>query len=427
MKKRHTLLVIFPQGAKVEEFRKMLSESYELVCEENEKDGFERLLKEHNKISAILLDLGLAKSSNFEFIRKVESDVIFTSIPVIAISPEPPAPEDMVCLKNGASDLITPPCEWELVAKRIHNAIRAKDSATFYEIERMLKQLPSNIFLKDAQGRYVFATHYWNHLDQGGDPDWTIRGKTDLEIRKDKLNAAKAMESDKRIIATGEGTSYVIEEYIDGVRQFLQLIKQPTYDEDGNVNGIIALINDVTETQLLKMELEKRSKTDPLTGLLNKGATEELIGMMLAGHRKRDGKCALLMIDADRFKTINDTFGHAAGDQVLITIGKIIHSSFKGKDVAGRIGGDEFMVLLRDLHSEEEACLLSERIEEQVVHAFDNQEMEGCVSLSIGIAICPKDGRDFDELYKAADAALYAVKESGRANYRLYDPSMRRD
>lgn len=139
---------------------------------------------------------------------------------------------------------------------------RAEEALTLEQVERMLKELPSCIFLKDKEGRYVFSTQYWDHLDTQGDPNWTIRGKTDLDIRKDKENAKKAMEADKHILETGEGADYIIEEDHDGEKEFLQLIKRPVYDEDGNIDGIISLINNVTEYQLLKIELEKQLKTD---------------------------------------------------------------------------------------------------------------------------------------------------------------------
>ena len=168
----------------------------------------------------------------------------------------------MDCLQHGFFDLITAIAPQPLVYKRIANAIRAKDSFSLTELERMLKELPSCIFLKDTEGKYVFSTQYWNHLDTQGDPNWTIRGKTDLDIRKDKENARKAMEADRRVIETGEGTEYIIEENQDGVRDYLQLIKRPVYDENGRISGIIALINNITDYQLLKLELEKRAKTD---------------------------------------------------------------------------------------------------------------------------------------------------------------------
>jgi diguanylate cyclase (GGDEF)-like protein len=418
------ILVIVPSSALAAEFIEKLSFAFTVITTDNEEEGFRILNERTNDISAVLLDLNLARQSNFSFVDKVSMEKLFTSIPVIALSPRLPTKEDVECLAHGFSELLTPPNEWELLAKRINNAIRAKDSLTFTEIEKMLQQLPSMIFLKDSEGKYVFATHYWRHVNHE-DPDWTIRGKTDIDIRKDKNNAKIAMDADKRILTTGQGTDYVIEENYDGIQEFLQLIKRPTYDENGDINGIIALINDVTKQRLLELELEKRSKTDLLTGLQNKAATEELIRLMLSAHYLKEGTmCALLMIDVDRFKSINDTQGHAKGDKVLAALGKIIKSSFKGMDVAGRIGGDEFMVFLRDIEKADNALLLAERIENQTNQLILHEEIRAFVSVSIGISIFPDHGKTFEDLYAAADKALYYVKKHGRAGWKMYSPEL---
>ena len=426
MEEKMQLLVIVPPMALSTEFIEKLSNAFTVFTMDNEEDAYRFLIQRTANISAVLLDLDLARQSNFSFVDKISMDKLFTSIPVIALSPRLPNQKDIDCLKRGFSELLTPPNEWELLEKRINNAIRAKDSLTFNEIVRMLQQLPSNIFWKDTEGRYVFMTHYWRHIKQD-DPHWTLRGKTDMDIRKDKHNAKIAMEADKKILTTGQGTDYVIEENYDGIQEFLQLIKRPTYDEKGNINGIIALINDVTKQHLLELELEKRSKTDPLTGLLNKGATEELIRMMLINYykdNKENSKCALIMIDIDKFKEINDTLGHAKGDRVLAAIGNIIKESFKGKDVAGRIGGDEFMVFLRDIEIKENAQLMAERLEKQAAKLIMRPEINSYVSLSIGIAILPDHGKTFEDLYAAADKALYYVKKRGRANWKLYSEEL---
>lgn len=426
MEEKMQLLVIVPPMALSTEFIEKLSNAFTVFTMDNEEDAYRFLIQRTANISAVLLDLDLARQSNFSFVDKISMDKLFTSIPVIALSPRLPNQEDIDCLKHGFSELLTPPNEWELLEKRINNAIRAKDSLTFNEIVRMLQQLPSNIFWKDTEGRYVFMTHYWRHIKQD-DPHWTLRGKTDMDIRKDKHNAKIAMEADKKILTTGQGTDYVIEENYDGLQEFLQLIKRPTYDEKGNINGIIALINDVTKQHLLELELEKRSKTDPLTGLLNKGTTEELIRMMLLNYykdNKENSKCALIMIDIDKFKEINDTLGHAKGDRVLAAIGNIIKESFKGKDVAGRIGGDEFMVFLRDIEIKENALLMAERLEKQTAKLIMRPEINSYVSLSIGIAILPDHGKTFEDLYAAADKALYYVKKRGRANWKLYSEEL---
>ena len=131
-----------------------------------------------------------------------------------------------------------------------------------------------------------------------------------------------------------------------------------------------------------------------------------------------------MMLDVDRFKNFNDSFGHATGDKVLRAIGGIIKNSFKGMDVAGRTGGDEFMVLLRDIEKVEYASLLAERIEKEVNQLVFHADSRISVSLSIGISVFPDHGQNFETLYNAADKALYYVKNHGRASWKVYTPEM---
>ncbi len=416
------IILISPESAIAKEFIELLSQDFEILRTDDEDQGFSLLDDRLDEISAILVDLKLTSDTDFKIIRKMSEDMIFAHVPVIALTDHAPDEEDLACLDKGFSELLSPPGMRQIVVKRINNAIRAKDSFTYSEMQKMLKELPSNIYLKDAQGRYVFCTQYWHHLHQDGEKHWTIRGKTDVDIRKDKENALKAMETDRIMLKTGKGTDYIIEENQDGILEFLELVKRHVFDDDGNITGIIALINDVTEKQLLKLELEKRSKTDEMTGLLNKGAVQDLISMILNNYYKddEDSICALMMIDADHFKHVNDTFGHIAGDRVLATIGRLIQNIFRGRDVAGRIGGDEFVVFLRDIKSRDMAVSLAERLQNEVQNAFSG-DLEKCVTLSIGISIFPDHGTKFEDLYNAADKALYYVKEHGRASHHIYD------
>ncbi|MCR5107628.1 MAG: diguanylate cyclase [Lachnospiraceae bacterium] len=190
--------------------------------------------------------------------------------------------------------------------------------------------------------------------------------------------------------------------------------------KEGYVSHVIGHIKDIHEDKLKEIELQLRADHDGLTGLMNKKATEELIERIIPKYEGTDDKGALLIFDTDNFKGVNDNFGHSMGDHVLATIGEIIRSNFKGRDVTGRIGGDEFLVFANNIGNSDNAALLAGRIEEQVMHAFDGEEVEGKVSLSIGIAMFPADGTDFSTLYKHADEALYFVKEHGKAGWNLY-------
>ena len=256
------ILLIAEDPEIIRSFTAMLSPAYTVYSVTSPQKGLDALKEDSHSIAAVLIELNLARRNGFVFADRMQAYSSFSSIPMIAISDALPTAKDMDCLEHGFFDLISAIAPQPLVYKRIGNAIRAKDSLSLTELERMLKELPACIFLKDAEGKYVFSTQYWNHLDTQGDPNWTIRGKTDLDIRKDKENARKAMEADRRVLETGEGTEYVIEENQDGVRDYLQLIKRPVYDENGRISGIIALINNITDYQLLKLELEERAKTD---------------------------------------------------------------------------------------------------------------------------------------------------------------------
>ena len=190
--------------------------------------------------------------------------------------------------------------------------------------------------------------------------------------------------------------------------------------KEGYVAHVIGHIIDIHESKLKEIELQLRADHDGLTGLMNKKATEELIESLLPKYDSDELTGALMIFDTDNFKNVNDTFGHSTGDHVLATIGEIIRENFKGMDVTGRIGGDEFMVFANDVGSAVNASRLAERIETQVQQAFEGDPLEGHVSLSIGIAMCPAAGKDFSTLYKHADDALYYVKEHGKAGWRLY-------
>ncbi|MBR3524579.1 MAG: diguanylate cyclase [Lachnospiraceae bacterium] len=189
--------------------------------------------------------------------------------------------------------------------------------------------------------------------------------------------------------------------------------------KEGYVSHVIGHIVDIHEDKLKEIELKLRADHDGLTGLMNKKATEELIAKMVAGYDEKSVG-ALMILDTDNFKGVNDNFGHRTGDHVLAAIGEIIKNNFKGMDVTGRIGGDKFMVFANNIVKVENAVRLAEKVEAQVIHAFDDSELEGRVSLSIGIAVCPRDGKDFETLYKHADEALYYVKEHGKASWRIY-------
>ena len=256
------ILLIANNSDIINTFTSMLQDAYKVYSVSSSREGMDVLKDKHNNIAVVLMDISLARKCDYDFSDQLQADSSLYSIPIIGIHHAFPKEEDMDCMEHGFFDLITVTTPKPLIQQRIAHAIRIKNSLSLSEVENMLKELPYCIFLKDTEGRYVFSSQYWHHLNTDEDPDWSIRGKTDMDIRKNKANARKAMEADQHIIKTGEGTDYVIVEDQDGIREYLHLIKRPVYDDNGRMKGIIALINNVTDYQLLKQEMEKRAKTD---------------------------------------------------------------------------------------------------------------------------------------------------------------------
>ncbi len=191
---------------------------------------------------------------------------------------------------------------------------------------------------------------------------------------------------------------------------------------EGYVTRVIGRMTDIHDKKLKEMDLEIKAEKDSLTGLYNKGATEQLIRQVLNDNKTEKKMHALLMIDLDNFKQVNDLLGHAKGDEVLQNAAAQIANTFKGRDIVGRIGGDEFLVLMNDIQMIANADLLATRLCRLLKQDFPYEGGDPIkVTGSIGIAIAPYHGDDYETLFKKADNALYSVKAAGKGTYRIYD------
>ncbi len=181
---------------------------------------------------------------------------------------------------------------------------------------------------------------------------------------------------------------------------------------------IIYIINRVSFTKE-SIELQNKAETDLLTELLNKISTENKIREYLEGEG-RDKTCMMCVLDVDNFKKINDTMGHAFGDEVLATLGKRIRAEFRVTDIIGRTGGDEFIIFLKDLKDdsviEREAGRVAGFFKDFTVGTYTKYSP----TASIGAAIYPRDGSDYESMYKAADTALYKAKKRGKNQLAFY-------
>jgi len=200
------------------------------------------------------------------------------------------------------------------------------------------------------------------------------------------------------------------------VRLSVQMLPDPY---SANVRASL-LLRDIDEKKREELNLQNRLRTDPLTGALNRTAFIAQAEIIF-GDAKPGSLQVLLMVDVDHFKQVNDRFGHGFGDRVLIRVTQILRSALRADDLVARLGGDEFVILLRNVSHADALTGKLERLRKQLYQRISE---ESAVSCSFGAAICPRDGSNFDELYRKADIALYEAKNSGRNCARIYHESM---
>lgn len=196
------------------------------------------------------------------------------------------------------------------------------------------------------------------------------------------------------------------------------------YNKDAKLTNYISIVNDISEKKQKDSLIHNLAYFDALTELPNRVLLQERVTSKIPALKRNSKKIALLFIDMDNFKNINDTFGHFTGDKFLIEVAKSIKSIIRQEDTLARLGGDEFTIILEEVESISDASHVAQKIIDRFKEPVIINSKEFYTGASIGISIYPEDGENYEELVKAADTAMYHVKESGKNGYQFYTQSM---
>ncbi len=192
----------------------------------------------------------------------------------------------------------------------------------------------------------------------------------------------------------------------------------------GSKIALLAVVRDLTEFRQMEAKIKRMAFFDALTGLPNRNMINDRIVLAFAYADRHKEKFAVLYLDMDDFKSVNDSLGHSIGDELLKEVAKRLTGLLRGEDTVARIGGDEFVILLTGLKDDNYSTRLAERIIAVLKPVFKIDKHKICTSFSIGIAVYPTDGMDAETLFKSADSAMYKAKEQGKNSYYIHDPEM---
>lgn len=286
--------------------------------------------------------------------------------------------------------------------------------------QALMDSIPDLAWVKDTESRFIAVNAKFKPVF-GVEPDKLV-GKTDFDLSPHR-DAEHYQEDDREVMRTGKPLR--TEERIakeNNTWGWAETIKVPVYDADNNIVGTAGVARDITERKQAEQRIEFLANHDALTGLPNRRLAEDRLKQALARATLNNEKLAVLFLDLDYFKSINDSVGHSIGDALLQVVAERLTGCVRSIDTVARLAGDEFVILLPDIQGLHEAEATATKIQEAVArpYSFDNSEYH--VSTSIGISLYPDHGDQDAILLRNADIAMYRAKDRGRNCHQVFTP-----
>ena len=304
---------------------------------------------------------------------------------------------------------------------------RSRADQALKESEKLLSDILENvtayIYMKDTQGRYLFANRLLR--ERFAAPIEEIVGYDDNKFF-DADTAAEMRKDDLRVLQHGETlqAEETIPNMLTGVTQVFMTVKIPLMHEDGSIHALCGISTDISERKDIEEHMQHMAQYDALTHLPNRALFNDRLQQAIAAAQRNKAHLALMFIDLDKFKPVNDTYGHGVGDLLLKEVALRIQDCLRESDTAARIGGDEFVILLPAIETQQDAGKVGEKILHALNQPFALAGHTLQISASIGVAVYPEHGKDEKLLVKSADIAMYHAKKNGRNNVKMYQPGL---
>jgi diguanylate cyclase (GGDEF)-like protein/PAS domain S-box-containing protein len=413
--------------------REMLNESsssrYDLTHRESMKEALDFLLE--NLTDLILLDLGLPDAQGLDAVHRARAATPRAPLVVLTcLDDEFVAAQ---ALQAGAQDyLIKGQIEAPSLLRSLRYAIERKvlEEALFVEKERAqvtLNSIGDAVVSTDIAGNITFLNLVaekmtgWSRQEAAGRPLAEVFRILDAASRATISNPLELAIGQNRTVHLASNCILIRR---DGFEFPIEDSVAPIHAREGQATGAVIVFRDVSAAHAMVLQMAHSAQHDFLTGLPNRMLLSDRITQAIMLARRYGRRVAILFLDLDGFKHINDSLGHPIGDKLLQSVGNRLVDCVRGSDTVSRQGGDEFVVLLSQVEHSEDAAVAARKMLQAVAVAHPIGLHDLHITASIGVSAYPEDGMDAETLIKNADTAMYQAKENGRHSYQFFKPAM---
>jgi len=418
---------------------------YEVHCAAGGRDALARLAD--GGFDLMLLDLMMPDMTGHQVMAMVHQQGF--DVTVVVVSGDSSFEGAVGVLRQGAYDYIRKPYAPEELLRTVENAVNRRRleeenramQVRLSESEQLHRYIvnssPDIIYMLDEQGRFTFINERVESLlglrpeDLVGKHYSALVHEEDREQAHYRFNERRTGDRASRNIELrlickrdGRGTRYFDASQLPIEMSAMGIYGQAPSGGRGVFLGTYGVARDISERKKAEEIISYQANHDLLTGLPNRTLLKDRLSLAIAQARRSGQSLAVLFLDLDRFKLVNDTLGHVAGDELLQSVAARLKDCLRDGDTLARVGGDEFMLLLPGVSTDEDAASVAYKIVGVLKRPFNIDGHDVFVSASIGVAIYPRDGKTIDSLIKHADIAMYHIKDRGKDGVQFFYPHM---
>jgi diguanylate cyclase (GGDEF)-like protein/PAS domain S-box-containing protein len=388
-------------------------------------------IRQNDGIDAVIMDWDLPGTRGFESLLVLLGAA--PQLPIIILGDDPNLLQQMNLVEHGAQDyLLKRRLDADTLMGMVHSAIarKSREGILFCDKERAqvtLNSIGDAVLSTDGDWRITFLNPVAETLI-----GWTYAEASGRQLT-DVFQVINATTRERIVpcleFEVGKGRTVILPPNCvlvrrDGHESPIEDSAAPIHDRSGRVAGLVVVFHDVSEAQAMAQRMTHLAEHDILTSLPNRGLLDDRLEQGIALAQRHGRRLAVLFIDLDHFKHINDSLGHLIGDQLLRAVALRITPCVRSSDTVSRQGGDEFIVLLSEIAHAEDAALIADKIRLAVLEPYTIASHLLHLTASIGVSVYPEDGADAESLIQRADAALYHAKENGRNRSQFFKDEM---